>query len=163
MDTLAMIIDTLRKLTEVHERLLKLAKQKQESLVAGGDVTVLQSIISSESACIERVQYLERERMQEVQQYFIENGVAVKSPTIKDLIGMMEDNTADKLTLEKEAQHLLLMINELQTQNEQNKLLLQVSLSYIQYSLSFFIKKEPSIGYGPRSSQGSSSLLDARI
>jgi flagellar biosynthesis/type III secretory pathway chaperone len=161
MDTLAKIKQTLEKMVDVHQRLLQLAKEKREILV-DGTVSSLQNVISQESTCVEKVQNLEEDRKQLVHQYFSEKGISSNTFTVQDLVETLE-NEEEKSSLLTCAGQLIDLIREISHLNESNQELIKMSLSYIQYSMGMFIKKEPSIGYGPRSSKGHLGYLDAKV
>lgn len=161
MDSLNTLIQSLETMVDAHSRLLDLAKGKRDMLV-NGNIQDLQSQIHREALCVDEIQKLEQIRMQKVQEFFEKKGIKGDSFTLEELIQLQSDHTV-KVKLTSIAKHLRSLIQEISKINENNQQLIQTSLSFIQYSIGMFAKKEPAIGYGPNAKNRYTSMLDAKI
>ncbi|WHY94162.1 flagellar protein FlgN [Neobacillus cucumis] len=155
------LIQTLEAMIDAHTRLLDLAKEKRAILVEGNTLR-LQELIQRESSCVGEIQKLELERKNFVQNYFNQMGLINPSPTLEELI-KNANNPLAKSTLNKIAQQLRILVKEITNINESNQQLIQTSLSYVEFSLSMLVPKEPNIGYGPKSGRRYANLLDAKV
>lgn len=161
MDSLNTLIQSLEIMVDAHSRLLDLAKGKRDMLV-NGNIQDLQSQIHREALCVDEIQKLEQIRMQKVQEFFEKKGIKGDSFTLEELIKLQYDNQI-KVKLTSIAKQLRSLIQEISQINENNQQLIQTSLSFIQYSIGMFAKKEPAIGYGPNAKNRYTSMLDAKI
>ncbi|MGG3564978.1 flagellar protein FlgN [Neobacillus rhizosphaerae] len=161
MEPLNTIIQTLETMVDAHKRLLDLAKGKRNLLVEG-NIQGLQSQIHREALCVDEIQKLEQIRKQKVQEYMEQKGITDDSQTLEELIKLQQDNTY-KAKLTSAAKQLRKLIQEISQINENNQQLIQTSLSFIQYSIGMFARKEPAIGYGPNAKNRYTSMLDAKI
>ncbi|MDQ1146294.1 flagellar biosynthesis/type III secretory pathway chaperone [Bacillus sp. SORGH_AS 510] len=161
MDSLNTLIQSLETMVDAHSRLLDLAKGKRDMLV-NGNIQDLQSQIHREALCVDEIQKLEQIRMQKVQEFFEKKGIKGDSFTLEELIKLQYDNQI-KVKLTSIAKQLRSLIQEISQINENNQQLIQTSLSFIQYSIGMFAKKEPAIGYGPNAKNRYTSMLDAKI
>lgn len=161
MDPIKTIIQTLEAMVDVHSRLLELANEKRSVLVEG-DITGLQNLIYGESSCAEEIQKLEEQRKTLVQVYLAGKGRPGHAYTIEELL-KVQDNPADRTVLLGLAKQLRSLIQEISQLNESNQQLIQTSLSYTQFMIGMHLRKEPSIGYGPKSKNRYTNLLDAKI
>lgn len=161
MEPLNTIIQTLETMVDAHTRLLDLAKGKRNLLVEG-NIQGLQSQIHREALCVDEIQKLEQIRKLKVEEYMKQMGIKGDSYTLEELTKIQQDNTF-KAKLTNAAKQLRSLIQEISQLNESNQLLIQTSLSYIQYSIGMFAKKEPAIGYGPNAKNRYTSMLDAKI
>jgi uncharacterized membrane protein YgaE (UPF0421/DUF939 family) len=75
----------------------------------------------------------------------------------------IENDESIKNKLHSLAKQLRQLIKEITFLNESNQELIQTSLSYVQFTISMHLRKEPSIGYGPNNKNRYKSLLDAKI
>ncbi|MEH7076565.1 flagellar protein FlgN [Neobacillus drentensis] len=161
MTALNILIQTMETMVDAHQRLLDLAKGKQTILV-DGHIQELQSHVYREGLCVEEIQKLEQNRKQYVQKYMEQKGYQGNAFTLEELIALQVDDSS-RLTLTKIAKQLRGLIQEISHLNESNQQLIQTSLSYIQYSIGMFAKKEPAIGYGPNAKNRYSNMLDAKV
>lgn len=161
MEALKILIQTMETMVDAHRRLLDLTKGKQTILV-DGNIQELQSHVYREGLCVEEIQKLEQIRKQYVQVYMEQKGIQANSFTLEELIEAQADESS-RITLTKIAKQLRGIIQEISQLNESNQKLIQTSLSYIQFSIGMFAKKEPAIGYGPNSKNRYSNMLDAKI
>ena len=155
------LVQTLTAMINTHSRLLDLAKEKRTILV-DGRVDGLQSLVIKENSCVNEIKKLEQHRKQFVQEYMTQRGKLGHSFTLEDCMEVAEDS-AHKASIILQAKQLRQIIQELSYINESNQQLIQTSLSYIQYSIGLHVRKEPAIGYGPKSGKQYSNLLDAKV
>jgi flagellar biosynthesis/type III secretory pathway chaperone len=163
MDLIMSVIKTLEQLVETHKNLLDIMKEKRTILV-DGNIDGLQSILLLESSRVDKIQKLEEQRLQFVQDYFSEKGIDSKNFSLEDLL-QIENDESIKNKLHSLAKDLRQLIKEITFMNESNQELIQTSLSYVQFTISMHLRKEPSIGYGPNNNNKNRymSLLDAKI
>ncbi|NHC42274.1 flagellar protein FlgN [Bacillus sp. MM2020_1] len=161
MEALKILIQTMETMVDAHRRLLDLAKGKITILV-DGNIQELQSHVYREGLCVEEIQKLEQIRKQYVQVYMEQKGIQADSFTLEELIKVQKDESS-RARFTKIAMQLREIIQEISKLNESNQKLIQASLSYIQFSIGMFAKKEPAIGYGPNAKNRYSNMLDAKI
>ena len=161
MNTLGKIKQTLEKMVAIYKRLLDLEKEKQRVLV-NGDVKLLQNAINQESTFVEQISKLEDERQQQVKQFASEMKLPSHLSTVNDLIQFLDDQEERKSLIQC-VQQLTGLVEEIQRLVKNNQELIKLSLSYVQYSMGILIQREPTIGYGPRSSKGHINFLDAKV
>ncbi|MFP5113107.1 flagellar protein FlgN [Bacillaceae bacterium C204] len=161
MEALKILIKTMETMVDAHRRLLDLAKGKQ-TLLVDGNIQELQSHVYREGKCVEEIQKLEQIRKQYVQVCMEQKGIQANSFTLEELIEAQADESS-RITLTKIAKQLRGIIQEISKLNESNQKLIQTSLSYIQFSIGMFAKKEPAICYGPNAKNRYSNMLDAKI
>jgi flagellar biosynthesis/type III secretory pathway chaperone len=161
MESLLELKQTMTYMIETHHQLLDLARQK-ETILVDGKVSELQSLVSKESKFLDQILKLEDKREQVLKQFLVENRYKQHSLTMEQFVDILVD-PADKQLFTKQVSQLRDVIHELSQLNQNNQELIQMSLSYIQYSMNILMPKEPTIGYGKESSTGPARLLDAKI
>jgi flagellar biosynthesis/type III secretory pathway chaperone len=161
MESLKKLIQTMETMVDAHTRLVNLAKEKRNILV-DGNIQGLQSLVNRESSCVDEIQKLEQQRMQQVKALLDQRGILGHNFTLEELIKNLDDTTSNA-SLNNIAKQLRPLIEKITHLNESNQQLLQTSLSYIQYSIGMHARKEPAIGYGPYATNRYSNLLDAKI
>jgi flagellar biosynthesis/type III secretory pathway chaperone len=155
------VLKTLEQLVETHNHLLDIMKEKRTILV-DGNIDGLQSILLRESSLVDEIQKLEEQRIQFVQEYFLKRDLVSTNFSLEELL-QIEGNESIKNKLHSLAKQLRQIIKEITILNESNQELIQTSLSYVQFTISMHLRKEPSIGYGPNNKNRYMSLLDAKI
>jgi flagellar biosynthesis/type III secretory pathway chaperone len=161
MDSIMSVLKTLEQLVETHNHLLDIMKEKRTILV-DGNIDGLQSILLRESSLVDEIQKLEEQRIQFVQEYFLKRDLVSTNFSLEELL-QIEGNESIKNKLHSLAKQLRQIIKEITILNESNQELIQTSLSYVQFTISMHLRKEPSIGYGPNNKNRYMSLLDAKI
>lgn len=161
MMSLLKLKETMTYLIEAHQQLLNLAEQKQIILVEG-KILELQSIIIKESKNLDLILKLEEKREQGMKEFSGENGFTQHPLTMDQFIEMMVEPES-KQWFTKITRQLRDIVQKLSQLNRNNQELIQMNLSYIQYSINILIPKEPTIGYGKESTVRSAKLLDAKI
>jgi flagellar biosynthesis/type III secretory pathway chaperone len=161
MDSIMSVLKTLEQLVETHNHLLDIMNEKRTILV-DGNIDGLQSILLRESSLVDEIQKLEEQRIQFVQEYFLKKDLVSTNFSLEELV-QIENDESIKNKLHLLAKQLRQLIKEITILNESNQELIQTSLSYVQYTISMHLRKEPSIGYGPNNKNRYMSLLDAKI
>lgn len=161
MESLLELKQIMTHLIENHQQLIDLAKQKQIVLVEG-KVSELQNILIKENKNIDLIQNLEERRIKVVKGYVEDNSDMHNSLTMDQFIKLLKEPEL-KEWFETNSSQLINLIQELSLLNQNNQELIQMNLSYIQYSINILIPKEQSIGYGKKSQVRSAKLLDAKI
>jgi flagellar biosynthesis/type III secretory pathway chaperone len=155
------VLKTLEQLVETHNHLLDIMNEKRTILV-DGNIDALQSILLRESSLVDEIQKLEEQRIQFVQEYFLKKDLVSTNFSLEELV-QIETDESIKNKLHSLAKQLRQLIKEITILNESNQELIQTSLSYVQFTISMHLRKEPSIGYGPNNKNRYMSLLDAKI
>jgi flagellar biosynthesis/type III secretory pathway chaperone len=161
MTSIMSVLKTLEQLVEAHKNLLDIMKEKRTILVEG-NIDSLQSILLLESTCVDEILKLEENRMQFVREYLSVKGLVSRNLSLEELL-QIENDESIKNKLHSLAKQLRQLIKEISFLNESNQELIQTSLSYVQYTISMHLRKEPSIGYGPNNKNRYMSLLDAKV
>ncbi|MDQ0199567.1 flagellar protein FlgN [Neobacillus ginsengisoli] len=161
MNALAKIKQTLSNMVDVHQQLLQLAQEKRAILVEG-KVPKLQIAIGKESKYTDLIRHLEEQREQEVREFLSEIGLTIHSVTMDQLIKLVDD-PLERSFLTKLTGQLRGIVHEVSQLNKNNQHLIEMALSYIQYSVNILMPKEPVIGYGMKSSVRSIKFLDAKV
>jgi flagellar biosynthesis/type III secretory pathway chaperone len=155
------LIPILESMLDAHKRLFDTAMAKRTLLVEG-DTDGLKNLVHQESSLVDEIQKLEQQRKQFVKSYMEKKGLSDQPVTLDEVI-YIPGNPLVKNTLQSIAKQLHDLIKEITHLNESNQQLIQASLSYVQYSIGLLVKKEPTIGYGPKSGGRYSNMLDAKI
>jgi len=163
MTTLQNLLECLEHTCEAHSEMLKIAENKRKVLIEG-DIATLQSLTIPESTLIEKIQSLDALREQLVREYLNEKQIPESelAYTLDDVL-VGDDHAFIKKRISQTAKKLREIIGELSRLNEDNQQLIQTSLSYLQYSIGLFARKEQAVGYGPNAVNRYSNLLDAKI
>jgi hypothetical protein len=161
MTSIMSVLKTLEQLVEAHKNLLDIMNEKRTILVEG-NIDGLQSILLLESTCVDEILKLEENRMQSVREYLSVKGLVSRNLSLEELL-QIENDESIKNKLHSLAKQLRQCIKEISFLNESNQELIQTSLSYVQYTISMHLRKEPSIGYGPNNKNRYMSLLDAKV
>jgi flagellar biosynthesis/type III secretory pathway chaperone len=161
MEDVKALIPILESMLDAHNRLLDTAKAKRTILVEG-DSNGLRNLVHQESSIVDEIQKLEQQRKQFVKTYMEQKSPSDQSFTLEEVMNI-QGNPLVKNALQSIAKKLHVLIQEITHLNESNQQLIQASLSYVQYSIGMLVKKEPSIGYGPKSGGRYSNMLDAKI
>lgn len=126
------ILDVLRNMTELHQSLNILAKNKTE-IVKKGDVSALQSLLKEESKQVREIRRTEATLLEETQRFLQENEMDTNELALSKVIELVEEE--EKEELNKEKQKLENEIYTLKGQNQLNQELLAQSLQFVQISL----------------------------
>lgn len=138
------VIGNMQALVEVHETLNELAKEKTKHLV-NGDMKALEGLMKREEAAAAKLEELERQRSQWVDQLLAEKGIVAEEPTMTDLLKFVDEE--EKLKLMNVQQSLLEEIAALKQQNSLNQELIKQSLQYVNVSLNLLDPRTESPNY----------------
>lgn len=161
------VFEQLEALEGVYGQLLGLAREKQPVLQANKDIDALRSLTQREEALMAQAAKLERLRMEAVGAIAQELGISVAGVTISELAGHAGPKEEGRLL--EAAGGLTKTLRELQTQNDMNRQLLEMNLSFAAFVLDGAAREE-SLGsaYGAsgapsESEQTTFRLLDSEI
>lgn len=128
------LIDSLKKLNEVHQNMLASGEAKRKAIVVN-DIESLIGIMNQESRIIKQIATLEERRLAACQEFLQEKGIkSLLNLNISELIRLVFD--PDEKAAMKEAQAALSWtLQELKRLNDLNQKLIEQSLSYISYSI----------------------------
>ncbi|GEN35045.1 MULTISPECIES: flagellar protein FlgN [Aneurinibacillus] len=133
MNDLYTVIEILERLITEHERMLKLARHKKDTLIKG-DIDELARILQFESRCINTIQSLELEREKHISLYLMRRGIRRETFYLSDLIEIA-GSPEIKRELSRCQKQLGDVIKELQGLNELNQKLIEQSLSFVNFTL----------------------------
>lgn len=147
----------------IYEQFLALGKSKKDAIVQN-DIEALKTVTAQENGLAGKVSRIERKRIPLLND--IAEVMAVKPETltlaflVKSLNGQPEADTLNKRMFE-----LRKTVDELKRQNEQNKILLQESLDYIEFSMNVIrgsLSDSPSVFSARGEELNGSGFLDIR-
>jgi len=127
------LIDTLKKQRHNYEELLILSEEKK-SIIIKNDISTLQKVSAAENTIIGRNQRLENEREKCVKNIAIVLNTKSEELTITKIAELIKNQKEhDELIAIRD--ELKAILEELKTKNERNKLLIDSSLDYINFSV----------------------------
>ncbi len=129
------IVNSLNKLTKLHESLTKVAAEKTE-YIKTEELDKLDERLKAEQSHLAAIRQTDREREEAVRAYAQKHGLS-HSPTVRELIEQT-DSAIEKKLLTVSRDRLLHAIEALQRQNDLNQQLTYQSLQLVNYSLSMF-------------------------
>jgi hypothetical protein len=147
------LVETLNNLSDIHESLLGLAREKQK-LIIDNRVDPLMAITAKETKAIAAIEQLNRDVKRLTDACWVEAGLSPKpGSTVADLIqGLFRAES--KLALTKAAERLHHQIEQLKEQNDRNQLLVRQSLDFIAFQIDLFTGPDDDGTYSPiKSSQ----------
>ncbi|NLC69678.1 MAG: flagellar protein FlgN [Clostridiaceae bacterium] len=166
------LLSIFEKEAELYSKFLDLSRQKTEVLI-NGDVRELENITKNELVLIESVGELEETREQAVSEIACGMGVEASSLTISSIIDNLDkawDKGWDKAwaeKLKKARANILCTIEEIRKTNMRNKVLIDASLEYIDFSLNLLSStNDKGINYSRDGKEGNSeklSLFDVKL
>lgn len=161
------VCEQLEVLGEVYGQLLRLAEEKEPVLQANKDLEAIRRFTGQEERLMLRAARAERLRMEAVGGIAQELGVAPDSLTISVLAGHAGPSNGEALL--KAAQALAEVIRRLQAQNEMNRQLLEMNMSFATFLLDSMAREESlssmyaASGEEAKGPAESSRLLDSEI
>lgn len=161
MVSLLELKQTMTHLIDAHQQLLNLGLQKRTILVEGKG-SELRDLIGKESKFVDLILIFEEQREQKMKDFLGEKDFTQEFLTMDVFISRMTELDVKQWFIEATSQ-LQGIVQELSQLNRNNQELIQMNLSYIQYSMNIIMPKDPSIGYGKKSAVRSAKLLDAKI
>ncbi len=127
------LTETLSEQSEIYERLAELSGEKRDVLV-NNEIERLQQITSAENALVGRNQKLDRIRQTIFKDLASVLNRPVENLTLTDIADITKDQAENK-RLRDLAQRLKESVNKLKECNDQNKVLIEYSLDYIDFSM----------------------------
>lgn len=154
----------LEKEAQLYSEFLELSRQKTEVII-NGDVKELENITKREQALIDNVGELEETREQVVSEIACAIGAETSSLTISTIIDSLDKLWAEKL--KKARNSILYTIDEIRQINLQNKILIDTSLEYIDFSLNLMSSaSSKGVKYSKDGKEGNDekrSLFDVKL
>lgn len=128
------MVQHLVEMIELHRELLELGNRKRKVLV-DGLVDELAEITSAESRIVSRITAAERELFQCARRFLSEKGYTPDlPPNLGDVIKLVFD-PQERAALQTAQRQLLDLIDELKRVNELNRVLIEQSLAFINYTI----------------------------
>lgn len=130
------LLASLQALTKLHESLYKIAVDKMNDLKSD-QVDRLDKQLKAEQSHLAAIRQVDRQREQAVRSLAHTYGMKETSPTVSELLAVVQDD-AERKQLAEAREQLLEVMDRLQKQNELNQQLTYQSLQVINFSLSMF-------------------------
>lgn len=140
------IIATLTELIEIHEKLIKISKQKTE-IIKEGSIEKLQPILSSERKCVQELEKIELKRQEKIEAWCHEHALDDKHITITEILDHLS-NQPEAEQLEETTIYLTNLITRLKQQEQLNHELIIQSMQFIQLSLDMMSPTIKHLNYG---------------
>ncbi|KGX93948.1 hypothetical protein N781_01860 [Pontibacillus halophilus JSM 076056 = DSM 19796] len=161
----AAIIDSMSKLSTLHESLLALSKEKTDML-KNRDITGLQTALVKERKHIQAISQVEEKRTSLVSEWFRVSGHEDQDQNVSTMLALLTSHD-EKARLQQEFDRLLQLVQELKGQEQLNADLTHQSLQYINLSLNMLNPSLQSLNYdgkeGQQPNQGSNhSAFDSK-
>lgn len=125
--TLDMLKNIIAKQTEIYQKLLELAMQKTDVLIAG-DTDALDTIVKKEEAAMKKLSILESARENVVREYARAHALSPGGLTISEIAAKADD--MDKKELSALADELRTVLAALSDINVRNRSLIDTHLRY---------------------------------
>jgi len=135
------IINSLERLVELQQSLLEISKQKTVD-VKEGQIDHFQSTLVKERKAVQAIEQVEKERIQEVNQWCADHSIPDEQATLTGILEFLSDED-EKHNLEVLATELTEGIVKIKQQEDLNQVLIQQSMQFVQLSLELL---NPSIG-----------------
>lgn len=161
------VLAQLALLGDVYGRLLQLAREKEPVLQANRDISAIRSLTEREEALMAEATRAEQLRMEAVGHIAQELGLEERSLSVSELAAHAGPEEAGRLL--EAARGLTDVLRQLQAQNDMNRQLLEMNLSFAAFVLDGVAREEPlGSAYGAsgaplESEPGSFGLLDSEV
>lgn len=158
------LLSIIEKEARLYISLLGLSKQKT-GVIISGDIKELENITKREQVLFKNVEKLEETREQVVSEIACSLGTESSTLTISSIIANLDKAWAERL---KEARDSILStIDEIRKINMQNKVLIDTSLEYIDFSLNLVSStSSKGVSYSRNGKEGNDekrSLFDVKL
>lgn len=130
------LLKSLQALIKLHESLYTIAVDKMNDL-KHDNVERLGEQLKAEQSHLAAIRQVDRQRERAVQSLAHLYGMEETSPTVSDLLAVIQDDT-ERQQLAEAREQLLEVMDRLQKQNELNQQLTYQSLQVVNFSLSMF-------------------------
>lgn len=168
MDRYQAVYDGLCTLYGCYEELLRLAREKQGLLKAKDDPEALSAITQKESQLMDKAREAERARMDVIAGIEREAGLPAGSLNLESLSARAEASMGQ--ALREKGGALSALLRELQAENETNRQILEINLSFAAFMLDLISSEQgPSSIYGATGGEAEeageriSRLLDSEV
>ncbi|ONI37847.1 hypothetical protein AN639_08745 [Candidatus Epulonipiscium fishelsonii] len=128
------LVDILEQQKECYEGLYTLATYKTQAIV-NKEINFLQDVVNREEEFLGRMAILDKKREETFNDIALVTGLNPKTITITIIIQKMGENLDVSKTLVKLREDLLGVIKKVKRENDQNKLLLEQSIEFVNFSL----------------------------
>lgn len=159
------IVDTLEKITKLHDNLLTVSKKKTEALTKG-DTDLLQELLLNERKYVQAINQLETKRMEQMSVWAKTKGI---EPTNLTVSVMVENYVTgpDQESLELITVKLAELLVDLKQQEQLNQQLTKQSMQFIQMTMNMISPTITSMNYGNQTTksndqQSNRSLFDSK-
>ncbi|MBM7570247.1 flagellar protein FlgN [Aquibacillus albus] len=156
------IVEALDKLTQLHQSLLKLSKDKTESLKKGS-IDQLQALLVQERKHVQAINQLEEKRMKLVENWAITNQLDPAAINVSSMLEILKQDS-DKELLKNATTQLAEIMVELKQQEKLNQELTQQSLQFVQLTMDMISPTLRNMNYGNSAKQQSNnrSVFDSK-
>jgi flagellar biosynthesis/type III secretory pathway chaperone len=158
------IIETIEKLTSLHQQLIKLSEEKT-TIVKEGAVDKLQAILIKERKYVQQLGQVEEKRKTLVDTWFSERKLSLEEATVTNMLQHLTDDK-EKQEVEESAVRLTEAIVKLKQQEQLNMALIQQSMQFVQLSVDLLSPSLKNINYGNKSEKDQSgenrSVFDSK-
>jgi len=149
--TIQRVIETIEKLTVLHEQLLSISKQKTDKITES-DTEGLVKLLTKERQLVQQIDQVESKRSELVNQLCKERNIETEDITITRLLENL-DNQREKVDLEDEVTKLIEQIVQIRESEQLNNELLQQSMQFVQLNLEMLQPEAQQISYGNNAQQ----------
>ncbi|HLS23556.1 MAG TPA: flagellar protein FlgN [Pseudogracilibacillus sp.] len=149
--TIQRVIETIEKLTVLHEQLLSISKQKTDKITES-DTEGLVKLLTKERQLVQQINQVESKRSELVNQLCKERNIETEDITITRLLENL-DNQIEKADLEDEVTKLIEQIVQIRESEQLNNELLQQSMQFVQLNLEMLQPETQQISYGNNAQQ----------
>jgi len=126
------IVQTLSRLLEIQERLLKTAQEKIE-LLKNNDVEQLEKLLKEEAKEVDLLEKVERERQTAVAEFIKQRGIETEEHTLSAILPHLNENEQE--AVEQLQEKLVETIADLKQYNDLNEQLTKQSLYFVNAQL----------------------------
>ncbi|WP_106496665.1 flagellar protein FlgN [Lentibacillus sp. Marseille-P4043] len=145
------IIETLDKLTKLHQSLLAISQEKTD-VIKQGSIDELQPLLIKERQHVQALEQLEKVRQQLVESWFKDNQLADETVTITNMLEHIEDQDISA-RLVQTTTVLTETMTSLKRQEQLNHALIQQSMKFVELSLDMMSPSLKNLNYGKDQSQ----------
>lgn len=128
------LVNILEQQKECYEGLYTLATYKTQAIV-DKEIDFLQDVVNREEEFLGRMAILEKKRELTFKDIALVTGINPKTITVTIIIQKMGEHLDVSKTLIKLRDDLLKIINKVKKENDHNKLLLEQSIEFVNFSL----------------------------
>lgn len=154
------LLDTLEKENTEYEKLVEIAKEKTNIIVAG-DIARLNEITEIERASTDIIAALEKKRTEVINDIGIVLNREGKALKIKELIKLLDNSPKDQKNLSQIYDKLSFTLKNMKTINDNNKMLLDNAMEMLDFEMTLYqnINKAPETANYGRDAYNTGDLL----